>query len=379
MAKKALHTIYPGLSKQLEFIDESNCRLNGGTLTNNPTFSNGIASFIAGSSQKITYPIETGVQSIRIKLEDITSFYMKLSSTRSIQLSGDTVSVTGFTSETIYVDGVAGTSVGTKADIVIVDTVQYDCDDIQVGYDGSTYGTFGIDLGQFFIRDLTASEVHNLYHNLQNVELQVDDVLIDFDSTRGTANLGDLTNSSTLTNITYKKIGKNYSALWNGTDSKIDLGSDVIGTKAVTIMGWIKASDWGEGAGQGRIISNDEFYLYTRNTGNRLTLTSNNSNLSVTSNNSIQLNKWQFIFITRTSAGVVNFYIGSQTEPLVLSGSADQDSGTPISGTTNVIIGNNAAQTRTFDGLQPRLVVVENILPLEQGQQFLTETLSSIK
>jgi hypothetical protein len=53
--------------------------------------------------------------------------------------------------------------------------------------------------------------------------------------------------------------------------------------------------------------------------------------------------------------------------------------GTPVAGTTNVIIGNNSGATRTFDGLIPMLQVFENVLTLEQITQIWSSTRSEIQ
>jgi hypothetical protein len=78
-------------------------------------------------------------------------------------------------------------------------------------------------------------------------------------------------------------------------------------------------------------------------------------------------------------AGVVNFYIGNSTTAPALSGTANQSSGTPVAGTTNVFIGNNTGATRTFNGLIPMLKVYEGILDLPTITQIWSESLKDIK
>ena len=79
---------------------------------------------------------------------------------------------------------------------------------------------------------------------------------------------------------------------------------------------------------------------------NKLAFRSDGATTINSADNSITLQKWQHICVTRTAAGIANIYINN-----VLSGSADQASGTPAAGTTNVFIGNRSAGDRTFDGL----------------------------
>jgi len=60
-------------------------------------------------------------------------------------------------------------------------------------------------------------------------------------------------------------------------------------------------------------------------------------------------------------------------------GSADQDSGTPTAGTTNIIIGNNNAQYRSFDGLINSMQIYEGILSLQDITRIWSSTLKYIQ
>lgn len=200
------------------------------------------------------------------------------------------------------------------------------------------------------------------------------DLLLDFDSTQGT--IKDRTGKNTLTptDVSIKKIGQSYSADLNGTTSLIDTGSDWIGTKAITVCGWIKPYSWGEG-GYGRIIDNAKTLLWFNYLLAQYVLSTTTGNsIAKSATNSVILNKLQFLAVTRTSAGVINFYIGDKTTAPLLSGSANQTDGTPVAGTTNVIIGNNSGTTRTFDGNISELKVYENILSIEDITNIWSST-----
>jgi len=108
-------------------------------------------------------------------------------------------------------------------------------------------------------------------------------------------------------------------------------------------------------------------------------LFSNISTVIFSANNSIILNKLQFVSITITSTGIANFYIGDLDNAPTISGTANQDSGTPTAGTTNVIIGNRVAQDRTFDGTIPMIRVYEGILTLEEITQIWSVTKKKLK
>jgi len=223
----------------------------------------------------------------------------------------------------------------------------------------------------YFIRkygtttDITVSEIKLIELNPKT--------LIDFDSTNGVLELGDLNETSTATDVTVNKNG----ALWNGSSSKIDLGSDVIGVKAITVMFWFKAYGWGEGSGtlDGIIVGNDKTYLCLDSTGERLRVYCDGG-LRSGSANSVKLDYLTFYAITIDTAGNVFHYQGDKnTAPaFTITG----DSAAMAAGTTNVIIGNNSGATRTFDGTINKLTVVEGILSLAEISRYWSSSLREV-
>ena len=170
-------------------------------------------------------------------------------------------------------------------------------------------------------------------------------------------------NNGTLTagngGFRYKELGQ--ALKFDGADTKIDTGSDWIGTGDITIMGWIYPKSFGEG-NIGAILDNGKVQFRFSSSYNRLFFSSGSSTYSA--NDSIDLNRWYHIAVTRASDGTANFYIDGS-----LSGLADQNSGTPASGTTNVIIGNRDIGDRTFDGYIVDLKVWNEISSISQIEQ----------
>jgi hypothetical protein len=155
---------------------------------------------------------------------------------------------------------------------------------------------------------------------------------------------------------------------FDGVDDLITTESDFIGTSACTIMEWIKPAFTGY-SGQ-RLVDNGKTYFWlSLNVTWYLSFTSNALNVATSVNPSISLGTWQHICITRTTNGIANFYING-----VLSGSANQDSGTPVGGTTNVIIGNRLAGDKSFAGSIDDLQVYNRVLNLSEIQQHYSMT-----
>lgn len=144
---------------------------------------------------------------------------------------------------------------------------------------------------------------------------------------------------------------------FNGVNSYVDCGSsDFLGTGPLTIGAMIYPRTLG-GGGFGRIIENfkTRFFVYTNNC---LASTSDGTNTIFSSNNSIFMNQWHYVLLTRTSSGITNFYING-----ILSGTANQSAGSPSMGTTNIIIGNNSvALNRGFDGLIDSVKIWNRVL-----------------
>lgn len=145
------------------FADEQSVRANGG-VPSGVTFNNGVATF-NGSTSKIVYPTVSGVLSVRLILTPgtTTQNILKLSSTHSISVSAGTVAGTGFASPTIYVNGVAGSTItATKVEVVITTATAIRAKDIQLGYI-STYLTGTVELMECYNTVLSANDVKNLY------------------------------------------------------------------------------------------------------------------------------------------------------------------------------------------------------------------------
>ena|GEM_PF-4565191 len=135
--------------------------------------------------------------------------------------------------------------------------------------------------------------------------------------------------------------------LFDGADDVVTLPSELIGTGADTVCAWIKPSSSGEGA-SGRIFENRRLLFYIDGANNRLSLQSDDG-VTATANsatNSISYNIWSHVCAARNASGTANIYVNG-----ALSGSANQASGPPTTGTNALVIGNNPATTRTFAGL----------------------------
>ena len=156
----------------------------------------------------------------------------------------------------------------------------------------------------------------------------------------------------------------------NASD-KIDCGTDIIGTGDITITGWIKLESLG-GGDAGRLLSNGNFQFLVA--ANRLFKLSSNGSTFITCSDdpAFDFGKWLFFSLVRTSAGLVTMRING-----VQSGLGEHNSGTPVAGTTNLIIGNKSG-SRVFDGNMDEIRVFNRILTTaEQDNLYYNGTVPS--
>jgi len=140
---------------------------------------------------------------------------------------------------------------------------------------------------------------------------------------------------------------------FDGADSKIETNSNFIGTGDLTFVIQFKLNSWGES--DGYFLTNDKFILFLNSSGTLIKATSDAS--TEVDSGVIALDTEYELVVTRTTTGVVNFYING-----FLSGTADQASGVPSEvSTVPVVIGNNAGQSRTFDGEMKIVKVLSGI------------------
>ena len=165
------------------------------------------------------------------------------------------------------------------------------------------------------------------------------------------------------------------SADFNGSTDVVDCGVDFIGTSAFTICGWLYLDSFGEGGvapyGYGRILDNGKMSIVSYNSSSytlRAALTSDGSTYAYSAGH-FALSTWYHWAVTRTAAGVVDFYRNG-----TLSGTANQNSGTPASATTNLFMGNRAAGDRAYDGKIEDLRVFDYVLTVGQIRRIWSQT-----
>ena len=159
-----------------------------------------------------------------------------------------------------------------------------------------------------------------------------------------------------------------YVMKFNGVDSKLDCGtpSTLVGDK--TFVAWIKPASLGEV--KGRIFDNGKLIIAMLAPG-RFQYSSNGFSTSASSSSNLyDFGEWVMIGLVRQGSGICNFYAQG-----VLAAPADQNSGTPVAGSTNLIIGNNNATTATFDGLIDGPVrIIDGLLTAAEISQLSTES-----
>ena len=135
----------------------------------------------------------------------------------------------------------------------------------------------------------------------------------------------------------------NGAYLFDGTDTLIDTGVDMIGIKPLTVSALIYPTNWNNG----RVIDNGKVVFFIHPLNDILAFTSNGPGIPTAESayNAIVLGNWYHVCATRTVAGITNIYING-----TLSGTANQDGGASEAGTSNVFIGSTSTSTSNFYG-----------------------------
>ncbi len=181
---------------------------------------------------------------------------------------------------------------------------------------------------------------------------------LNFDVMNNAGTIQDITGNKTVTNtsVSASAVNKVNVMQFNGSTSKLDLGSDFIGTGDYSVAGWIYARST-----DGYILKNGNFYIKTRGGGYDLIYFSGGTTQVSSANSSLFAGQWYHVVATITANGISNIYING-----VLSGTANQASGTRVVGSTNITIGD------TFDGYIYRLKGYNRILNTTEIQQLFS-------
>jgi len=165
-----------------------------------------------------------------------------------------------------------------------------------------------------------------------------------------------------LSGVTAPRLVKSWAGMnawrFDGQTNKLAISSAIDGLIGdITISCWMYQSYWDVTYGP-RIFDNGKCMLYTLSGG---TLGfRRDGGTSIVSGASIGLNGWYHVVVTSTSTGITNFYVNG-----VLSGTANQSAGTPVSSTT-YCIGNQTANTRVFKGVIEGFKITKGIWSAEQ-------------
>jgi hypothetical protein len=290
---------------------------------------------------------------------------IQLSSTHKISLGALQITSTGLTSPTYYVNGAATQTIALNQwnYCLITTATAINANSIKLGY-SSSYFIGKLSQVKFFNKGLNSNEVKLLYKkNYQKgispfryvASTKNYQSLLYLDSTSGVV-FDKLGRSITNTSVTTLHNNPGYVMNFNGSTSKLDLGTDFISSIECSIVGWIKMFGWGA-SNLGKIVSNGKLEVFVNSSSSYLQLQSDASTSASSAVSSLTLLQWYHFAVTRTTLGVANLYINGE-----LSGTSNQSSGTPATGTTNFIVGNNNATTRGFNGLISQLQIFKDVL-----------------
>jgi hypothetical protein len=274
----------------------------------------------------------------------------------------------------------------------------------------ATFFPGSIDETLIFNRTLSASEVTDLYNKGFNLGDYDDSGLVakyEFDgdftdskgSNDGTANGGaylggpvaywDLDSGGSESDPYADEMGVNDGTptgtnnatgissgamMFDGVDDYINVSTDIIGTGADSVCSWIYPTSFDLQTGNNPfIMGNGKFYFWIRGATNDIGVRSDGTNTANSEAGSIALNSWYHVCVSRDNTGSsTNIYVNGK-----LSGTANQDSGTPTAGNYDLLIGNapNIA-TRYFSGSIDEVIIYNKTISANEISQLYKAGLS---
>lgn len=194
-----------------------------------------------------------------------------------------------------------------------------------------------------------------------------------FSDQSGNARNGTSFNVPTMVNGPYGGVGG--AMFFDGDASapsgdSVVCGSAFIGAVDTTVTFWAYASSLGESSLAQPVTVSNSCWTFIQGGTNRFRFTSNSGTTQASAGNVIPLDgTWTHWAVTRTSAGVCNFYKNS-----VATGTANQSSGTPSAAVGNFVIGNDTSNgNRTWDGGICHVRVYSRVLALADIQQTMLD------
>ncbi len=262
----------------------------------------------------------------------------------------------------VYINGQSSGSVNSTG------SISTSTDALRIGHskgtsNASNYFNGDIDDVRIYNRSLSATEIAALYNvGAQRVIVANKTGLVGYWSFNegtsttagdfsGSVNNGTLTGSNGLPTWVNGKLGKALN--FDKVDDYVSLTSDPVGTNIITACMWMYPIDSGEGS-YGRLFDNGSFVVHLRLSG-AMTVVSGGGVGFTSGNNIFSYNAWNHICVTRQSNGSSVVYVNGQVK-------ASGASGTPASGTSNLIIGNMANASRTFNGYIDEVRIYQKIL-----------------
>lgn len=175
----------------------------------------------------------------------------------------------------------------------------------------------------------------------------------------GNGHLGTLTNGPAWT--TGKSGG---GLLFDGTNDYVNLGSNLISTGTISACAWIYSN---YPSGFNSVVDNTRFGLLARGYDHRVYFTSNGGTTVGSVDNALLNNTWTHVCVTRTATGTANLYVNG-----ALSGSANQNSGTPTSTAFPTTIGAYGGIGQYFNGKIDEVHLYDRVLTVSEVQQDMS-------
>lgn len=157
-----------------------------------------------------------------------------------------------------------------------------------------------------------------------------------------------------------------YSLKCDALTTQVDCGSGTLPVAAKTVSAWIYYGGSGE-SGYGRILDDGSFEFYEASSG-VLGIRCNGSTVAMNASAALGAVGWYHVAATCDASGFGELFINGRLIPVTKSNTVNV--GVPTAGSSNLFIANNAAQSRTWNGLIGQVRIDSGVLTQSQIRQL---------
>jgi hypothetical protein len=121
------------------------------------------------------------------------------------------------------------------------------------------------------------------------------------------------------------------------------------------------------------VFSNSKLQIWLNDSTNRIGISRDGGTTKVYSNNNVvKFGNTVFLMITTTATGITNVYSCGKNSNLALASTSNLGAGSLVDTAHLTYIGDDGTGNRTFNGWISNTMMIQGILTIEEGSQYVS-------